>query len=236
VSYLLGVLLRRNRHFSLDRLLIFPSRIGPGHPQRPLINVVLPVRRFGRCLYAKAPPPVPIYSWTGCYVGGNVGYAWGSSDVIYTQTRAYLTTSPPAAVVFADGLGSPIISVNGFTGGGQIGCNYQIGRVVFGIEGDGEYVGLSKTAAACGTLPVLGATVSPSASVSSHSLFTVRPRAGYAIYRTLFYVTGGYAAGTVNYNETFLHMATNSVEAGAASSMKSGWTIGAGIEYAITNN
>jgi outer membrane immunogenic protein len=185
---------------------------------------------------ANAPPPIADYSWTGCYIGANTGYAWGSSNVTYTQTGAFLTAANPANVAFANGLGSSNINMNGFTGGGQIGCNYQVGSFVFGIEADGEYVGLSGTAATSGTLPVGAAPVSSSTSVSAHGLFTLRPRAGFAVDRTLFYATGGYAAGTVDYSQTFTHLASNSVEAGAVSSTASGWSVGAGIEYAMTNN
>lgn len=154
----------------------------------------------------------------------------------YTQAGAYLTANPPPAVAFADALGSPNIGMSGFTGGGQIGCNYQFGAFVLGAEVDGEYVGLSGTAAAAGTLPVIGAGVSSNVSVSDHSLFTFRPRAGYAVDRVLYYVTGGYAAGRVSYSETFFHSATNSVDAGTVSSTKGGWTVGGGVEYALTNS
>jgi outer membrane immunogenic protein len=186
--------------------------------------------------YTNAPPPIPDYSWTGCYVGANIGYAWGNSNVTYTQTGAFLTAANPANVAFSNSLGSPNISMNGLAGGGQIGCNYQIARFVFGLEGDGESVGLSGIAGASGTLPVGGSPASSSTLVSSHALFTLRPRAGFAVDRTLFYVTGGYAAGILDYSETFTHLATNSVEAGTVSSTRSGWSVGAGIEYAMTNN
>ena len=197
---------------------------------------------FAADLPVKAPPRAmplaPAYSWTGCYIGGNAGYAWGTSNVSYSQTGAYLGVggNAPADIAFAHALGSPSIDMNGFTGGGQIGCNYQVGSFVFGIEGDGEYVGLSGTANAAGNLPVAGPAVASSTSVSSHSLFTVRPRAGFAVDRAWFYATGGFAAGNVRYSETFTHLATNSVEAGSVSSTKSGWAVGGGVEYALTNN
>jgi outer membrane immunogenic protein len=188
----------------------------------------------------KAPPHVapvaPAYNWTGCYVGGNVGYVWGTSDVTYAQTGAYLTVNPPADVAFANALGSPSIGMSGVTGGGQIGCNYQFGAFVIGLEGDGEYVGLSGATTASGTLPVLGSGVSSSVTVSDRSLFTVRPRIGYAFDRTLFYATGGWADGRVSYSQSFLHTVTGSVDAGTVSANRGGWTVGGGIEYALAYN
>jgi len=189
-------------------------------------------------LKAPPPPPPPAFSWTGCYIGGNAGGAWGNSNVSLSETGAFLnplSRNPPADVAYSDALGSPGIRMSGFTGGGQFGCNYQAGSFVFGIEGDGEYTGLSGSAAATGTLPVAGLAASATTSVSSHSLFTVRPRAGFAVDRTLFYVTGGYAAGNVSYSESMSQAAGVST-GGTVSSTQSGWTIGGGIEYAMTNN
>jgi outer membrane immunogenic protein len=66
-------------------------------------------------MYVKAAPPAPVYfSWTGCYVGGDVGGAWSSQDVS--------NTSPP--VLFQ----APVtasVSESGVIGGGYVGCNYQ---------------------------------------------------------------------------------------------------------------
>jgi outer membrane immunogenic protein len=179
-----------------------------------LIAMSMTVPAMAADMPLKAPiyaPPI-VYIWTGCYIGANAGYAWGHSDVNYAQTGAY-STYPPAYVAFADSLGSPKIAMSGFTGGGQIGCNYQAGSFVFAIEGDGDYVGLSGTAAALATVPVFLSVNSSSASVSSHSLFTVRPRIGYAVDRTLFYVTGGYAAGNVSYSEIVARMLASTISA-----------------------
>ncbi|HEY5067541.1 MAG TPA: outer membrane beta-barrel protein [Xanthobacteraceae bacterium] len=195
---------------------------------------------FAADMAVKASPPVvaTAFSWTGCYVGGNAGGAWGNSNVTLMETGAFLdplSHNPPADVAFSNALGSPGIRMSGFTGGGQVGCNYQAGSFVFGIEGDGEYTGLSGSAAATATLPIAKLAASATTSVSSHSLFTVRPRAGFAVDRTLFYVTGGYAGGNVTYSESMSQRAGVST-GGTVSSTQSGWTIGGGIEYAMTNN
>jgi outer membrane immunogenic protein len=185
-------------------------------------------------VYTKAPVAAP-FSWTGCYVGGNAGYASGKSQTSYTQGGAYIGGNPPGDIAFADALGSSTINTNGFTGGGQIGCNWQTSSFVFGIEGDANYLHLRGSSAATGVLPTLGSQVSSSASVSTDYLFTFRPRVGVAVDRALFYVTGGLAAGNEKFNETFFHFASGTSESGSVSSTKAGWTAGGGIEYAFTN-
>jgi outer membrane immunogenic protein len=62
--------------------------------------------------------PVPVYNWTGFYVGGNLGYSWGRQDNSISGT----------------GIGST--NLNGIIGGGQIGYNWQINQIVFGLEAD----------------------------------------------------------------------------------------------------
>ncbi len=64
-----------------------------------------------------APPP-PIFTWTGIYIGGQVGYEFG---------RAYPATT---------GFNFPAYSPDGVVGGGHVGYNYQFGQFVAGVEGD----------------------------------------------------------------------------------------------------
>src|SRR5690242_4704160 len=71
----------------------------------------------------KAPPlaPAPVATWTGCYVGANIGGAWANED--YVDPLAI----PPAP------LGGHTAS--GVIGGGQVGCDYQFGNFVIGARG-----------------------------------------------------------------------------------------------------
>src|SRR5712691_4099505 len=95
--------------------------------------LAIPAAANAADLPAKAPPYAPAYvapawSWTGCYIGGNVGGAWGRSNV----TAAFVNTAGGFPVTNANisavnALDSPGLSPKGFTGGGQIGCNYQTG-------------------------------------------------------------------------------------------------------------
>src|SRR5271163_3508808 len=86
----------------------------------------------------KAPPPAPapIFSWTGFYIGGNAGGAWEreSNSLVITNNLFFA----PGAIPGVEASGSQTLHSSGFTGGGQIGYNYQSGNVVWGIELDFE--------------------------------------------------------------------------------------------------
>src|SRR3977135_2465904 len=111
----------------------------------------------------KAPPPVAIFSWTGCYVGAHVGGKSGRG----TPTAGSMT-------------------VSGALGGGQIGCNYQVGTWVFGIEGDGSVVQADGQ-----TNGLFPANPAFRLQTTEHWLATARGRLGYAQDKWLLYVTGG---------------------------------------------
>jgi outer membrane immunogenic protein len=78
--------------------------------------------------YTPPPPPAPVYTWSGCYAGGVAGTSWGRSN-----RTAVVNTAVP------QGAGLPItndFNLSGFTGGFDVGCNWQVGVWVFGVEGD----------------------------------------------------------------------------------------------------
>src|SRR6516164_8026881 len=74
------------------------------------------------------PPLVTYFTWSGCYVGGNVGGLWAGTD---------WTDQIPGDPFFGSDFGRQ--RVNGGLGGAQVGCNYQIGGWVFGIQGDYDW-------------------------------------------------------------------------------------------------
>ena len=79
------------------------------------------------------PPPVvvvPAFTWTGCYIGGNVGGAWVNTHSY--DTNGVITGIAGVPLVNGD-LGAQTVA--GFAGGGQLGCDYQVDRFVFGIGG-----------------------------------------------------------------------------------------------------
>jgi outer membrane immunogenic protein len=119
----------------------------------------------------RAPAPmiaaVPVFTWTGFYVGVNAGYGWNANDDIVIGGVAY-----------------DLDDEGGFIGGAQAGYNYQIGSFVVGIEGDLQYADLG------GELD----SDDLDDDFSSDEWFgTVRARAGVAFDRALVYATGGFA-------------------------------------------
>jgi outer membrane immunogenic protein len=175
----------------------------------------------------KAPPPAAVFSWTGCYGGVNAGYAWGRADVV-------TTLSVPGAIANAIAAAdSPSVNLPAFTGGVQVGCNYQAGAIVWGLEGDLEYFGLRGSASINAFTPA-GREFSTANSVSSSWLATLRPRAGVAVGRALIYVTGGLAATNLRYDTTFMSRAD--LEVASIDTTKMGWAIGGGWEYAFDLN
>ena len=160
---------------------------------------------------ANPPPKVapvympPSYSWTGCYIGANAGGAWEKVQNTLTATNG----APPyfgAAVlpdVSRNGTGS--LDSGGFIGGGQVGCNYQSGRVVWGVETDFDWTHQHDHLG--GRFVYSTDPTSPyflDVSNDEKWLWTVRGRIGVtATDRVLLYVTGGFAALRVDFQQTF---------------------------------
>ncbi|QCK86861.1 porin family protein [Phreatobacter aquaticus] len=159
----------------------------------------------------------PAFSWAGFYFGLNAGYAFGRT----------------AARDLGDINGTPwyilggrfSTSANGFTGGAQAGYNWQSGRIVAGFEADLGYLGTRGTGLYnAGGLDTFITTRGGLAG-------TLRGRLGVAADRALFYVTGGAIAANVNsFVPSFAAFRTSSTGA------QIGWTVGAGIEYAVAQN
>lgn len=198
----------------------------------------LPVRTS----IAPAPLP-PAFSWTGFYVGGNGGYAWGENRTRYDYalTNAADFADFNALALVPQSLGR---NGNGFIGGGQIGYNYQIGQFVLGAEADLQYLDMRQQSAWARTLSDAGATatITTSARSSVDWLGTVRARAGFAIDRTLIYATGGLAYGRTKDASTITSVGSDDdgdfvgLWTGRKTGTRAGWTLGGGVEYAITDN
>lgn len=114
-------------------------------------------------------------------------------------------------------------SVNGGLIGGTVGYNYQFSQFVAGLEGDFDYASIDNT-----KHPFAGATTKSKLS----SIGTIRGRLGFAADRALVFVTGGFAGGQV---KARISDSVNNVFQ-SRSDFRSGYALGAGIEYAFTNN
>jgi outer membrane immunogenic protein len=152
---------------------------------------------LGRPIY-KAPPPVPapvrVFSWTGCYIGGNIGWGWGR-DTISIPNVAEITGEPELTGVSAP---SETADTSGVLGGGQIGCNYQFApNWVIGIEGDGEAANIKGDATHSDsfTNPLTGAaeTVTGTSHRQTDWIASATGRLGLTWDRVMLYAKGGAA-------------------------------------------
>lgn len=182
-------------------------------------------------ILTKAPAATdPAYNWGGWYAGAQMGGAWGASDV----GNAFVNGSAPIANQQTFAATSPQLNPAGFSGGGQIGYNHQVDRWLFGIEADAGYTGLRQSRNATAPFQA-GSALTTTSSVGSDWMATLRPRAGYAMDRTLFYLTGGLALTDLNFASSYADTAGQSADAGF-SKTRVGWVAGAGIEHAFTKN
>jgi outer membrane immunogenic protein len=186
--------------------------------------------------------PVPVYSWTGFYAGGNVGHGWGSNTGNgYTSfTDPFLGFNIPNYFVNG-GNQLPGVRPSGVIGGGQIGYDWQISPMwVLGIVTDLQASGM-KASASVLALPTGGNAPSTQSNNAQEKWFgTLRGKVGYAASNWLVYGTGGLAYGNVSAN-TVLNCpacagAVGLVFAGSSSSTQTGWTVGGGIEYGLMSN
>jgi outer membrane immunogenic protein len=158
-------------------------------------------------------PPAPVYTpppntWAGFYVGVNGGYAWdGGGDSSHLSNGDSISRAQP----------------EGGFGGGQIGYNFQMGHLVFGVETDFQGADISDSAS---STSAAGLGAQSSANVDWFG--TVRGRLGYGFDRTLIYFTGGFAYGDVSQSEQL----SNGVDL-KSSGTQTGYVLGGGVEYKI---
>jgi outer membrane immunogenic protein len=157
--------------------------------------------------------PAEVFSWSGFYVGGHLGYGWSSNDWKVSDTIS----------TFNIGSGT----INGALGGAQVGVNWQTGQMVLGIEADFSWADMSGET--CNF--ALGASFLCSSKVERFG--TITGRIGGAFDRTLLYLKAGSAwvRDTPTLGVVFGSKAEETI-----SKSKWGWTGGAGVEQAITQN
>lgn len=145
-------------------------------------------------------------NWTGCYVGGNLGYLW--------ERDRWSDPASPATNF------TPIHS-NGASGGAQAGCDYQNGNWVLGLQGMFDWMDFSSVA---------NNHSAPIASFNHNKLdsfYTVKGRLGYASGPSLFYIDGGLAGVKTD------RFSSNGLVGNGptVSDTKTGWVAGLGWEY-----
>src|SRR5579871_1300289 len=168
-------------------------------------------------MLVKAPLMPAAPSWTGFYLGGNVGAAWQNMNAANAANSGY----------FFCGSSCSHIDGSSFTGGGQIGYNWQHGNSVFGLEADisGFSKGPSWHSGFGGNDSVKGI------STNANWLSTFRARLGLAVTDTMVYATGGLAVGSVTNKQRFFDDSNTPSELKSETKTKVGWVIGGGVEH-----
>jgi outer membrane immunogenic protein len=183
----------------------------------------------------KAPPLVapPIFSWTGLYVGMNAGYGGGLLHGALSWVEPLFSATTANNVM---------TRIGGVAIGGQAGFNYQFANgVVAGLETDLQWsdqrlVGLVEGPA---LTPIVAVRRYAASTAGLQWFGTARLRAGYALGRFLPYVTAGLAYGRISGGNTGQFLSNLGVlwaSQNFTSADRLGWTVGAGAEYALTDN
>lgn len=200
------------------------------------------------------PPATAIYDWSGCYAGLNAGGTVSAEQYSLAMAGGFLLNnnlfSNPAN---NSQVGHAFAShASNFAGGGQVGCNRQTGILVWGFEADFDHAGPMNSTAKVGAAgPIVGANDPTRNHVSSQIdsvgqngdwYSTVRGRIGLTPTPTLLlYATGGLAVARISSSADVAFGAdrfflSNNVFAGSHSETRTGWTLGAGSEWAFLPN
>lgn len=162
----------------------------------------------------KAAPAAPAFSWTGCYIGGNGGGGRGVNE-----------QQPVAGFTFNADHNS------GWLAGVQGGCDYQVGSLVVGVEGQFDWADMKDTTA----------TVTPGGgfgfllTTQLDRVATATGRIGYAFDRVLFYAKGGAAFARFNHQMTQTDFAAVALDYKGSRDV-TGFVVGGGLEFALLPN
>jgi outer membrane immunogenic protein len=160
------------------------------------------------------PPPAPVFTWTGFYIGGNLGAAWTQGNVSDSLGNSW--SNAQQAV---------------FTGGGQVGANYQFNWAVVGIEADFDWLANNHNSSNAVTTAIGPLQF----SANDRWMTTLAARFGVAANNWLFYAKGGGGWVGVN-NPTITNVNTGGSISVSNSNSNSGWLAGAGVEWAFAPN
>lgn len=176
----------------------------------PAVAADMPVK-------ARSAPPVAVasFSWTGCYIGGNVGFA--RNTIRLTDSVSF----PGTFLDFGESSGT------GFVGGGQIGCDYQINSIVIGARGMLDWANLDHRASMAPAAPTANR------DTRMRSFTTATARLGWAVTpNALLYAVGGGAWTRTSVDVTL----AGGVPSESASFSQRGWVFGGGVEFNLASN
>jgi outer membrane immunogenic protein len=175
---------------------------------------------------SKAPPPPPpappaVFDWSGYHVGLTGGWAGGTAS----SNSSIWALTPGVPVYFPNVQSSQ--GTSGYIVGFESGSTWQLANnVVVGYESEYNYTGVnSNNSGNWGGLAL---------DNNLRWFGAERARLGYAFGRFLPYVTGGLAYGQLHTNGVY--SAGGFLFPTSVSNWQAGWTVGAGLEYAVLNN
>jgi outer membrane immunogenic protein len=208
----------------------------------------------------KALPPV--FSWTGCYFGGNGGWVGGESELRLAPAGLYLAPTGAAAPPNAGGSGDFAVDAaalshsynprnSSYQAGVQVGCNHQAGNLVYGVEADWQSTKLHSTVDA--SFPAFANLGSPGFTNAAHTehvtsrmdwFSTLRGRAGFTpssgvfLYATLGVLFTDLKSDTAVNFGTFpaLPVYNGASHVGSASRVPFTMVVGAGAEWSFATN
>jgi len=194
---------------------------------------------------AYSPPPPPlVYNWTGFYIGGNVGYSWSRLSNSLSVTNGTPGYFAVAAIPGVNASGTGGLDDNSFTGGLQLGYNFQSGQFVYGLEGDINWLRHNPSFGGTFLYTTDNTPYNLTVANSIDWLATIRGRLGVTVGATgstLLYVTGGLALTQIKFDQAFSEPPFTSPPNGtpqsaSISEVKAGWTVGGGVEAMLARN
>ena len=163
--------------------------------------------------------PSSYFSWTGFYIGGHLGYGWGTSS-------SYNMPGVGNGDAF-DGLDGFKFRPNGVLGGVSLGYNWHTDAFVIGFEGDIGYLAVDETEE----------TSAGFATAEYSGYGTLAARAGYGGDRWLGYVKAGVAFADIeNQAGAISGGAKDVTDFTKLHEVRTGWALGGGVEYAFQPN
>lgn len=176
--------------------------------------------------------PANAGDFKGFYVGANLGGVSASSNAtthtVFSPTGYFATTSVPAIAT----VGAQNPTPSSFSGGGQVGYNFQRNAWVVGVETDFGGMPLTSVKTGTATYPCCAPTAFTIAqTVETSWLYTLRPRLGFTNGPVLVYGTGGLAMTNLKYQSFFSDTFATAQESAVTDSKQTGWAAGAGVEF-----
>ncbi len=177
-------------------------------------------------------------SWTGFYLGGNLGYSRGDSDSNLTSLDGGWSTEPQDLRDFITSNSSKNQNPSGVSFGFQAGYDYEFdNKFILGVEADYNKLDLDESRQTAFILSPLGFPTSFAFSnkVDVNHTFSIRPKVGYAFDNTMVYVTAGFAWTSADFSSDLL--GTNGVsKVGKASKTLNSAVWGVGVEHKFFDN